>query len=169
MNHLEQVVGEWYEYNGYFVRRNIKVGKRRQGGYGGELDIVAFNPLTKHLVHVEPSLDAHSWTKREERYAKKFAAGRKYIPELFEGLAAVGEDIDQIALFLFGSKANVKSIAGGRVETAFDFFSEITADLKNKKAAQQAVPEQFPLLRTIQFSLEFGGGSPPIGMDRFIR
>jgi hypothetical protein len=26
-NHLEQLVAEWYEYQGYFVRRNIFVGK----------------------------------------------------------------------------------------------------------------------------------------------
>ena len=39
MNYLEQIVGEWYEYSGYFVRRNILVGKRSKGGYEGELDI----------------------------------------------------------------------------------------------------------------------------------
>ena len=27
-NFLEQLVTEWYEYRGYFVRRNVPVGKR---------------------------------------------------------------------------------------------------------------------------------------------
>ena len=66
MNHLEQIVGEWYEYSGYFVRRNVLVGKRSKGGYEGELDIVAFNPQTDHLVHIEPSLDADAWGRLEE-------------------------------------------------------------------------------------------------------
>lgn len=55
-NYLEQLVAEWYEYQGYFVRRNILVGKRDKGGHECELDVVAFNPETQHLVHVEPSM-----------------------------------------------------------------------------------------------------------------
>lgn len=76
MNHLEQLVAEWYEYRGYFVRRNVQVGPRTKGGYECELDVVAFHPAQNHLVHIEPSMDADSWTKREKRYAKKFSAGR---------------------------------------------------------------------------------------------
>lgn len=32
MNYLESLVAEWLEYRGYFVRRNVKVGKRQKGG-----------------------------------------------------------------------------------------------------------------------------------------
>jgi len=77
MNHLEQLVGEWYEYQGYFVRRNVWVGPRAEGGYECELDVVTFHPSINHLVHIEPSMDARSWIKREERYKKKFAPGKK--------------------------------------------------------------------------------------------
>lgn len=104
-NHLEQLVAEWYEYCGYFVRRNVHVGLRPKGGYECELDVVAFRPTDKKLVHIEPSLDADSWEHREKRYAKKFAAGKKYIPKLSEALD-VPVEIDQIALFLFASKTN---------------------------------------------------------------
>ena len=31
-NHLEELVKEFYEYNGYFVRTKIKVDKRKEGG-----------------------------------------------------------------------------------------------------------------------------------------
>ena len=85
-NYLEQLIAEWYEYKGYYVRRNLLVGKRVKGGFECELDVVAFNPKAKHLVHIEPSMDANSWAERERRYQKKFTAGRKYIPELFQGL-----------------------------------------------------------------------------------
>ena len=44
-----------------------------------ELDVVAFNPETKHLVHIEPSMDCFTWEKREKRYKQKFAAGKKDI------------------------------------------------------------------------------------------
>jgi hypothetical protein len=86
MNHLEQLVAEWYEYRGYFVRRNVQVGKRDKGGYDCELDVVAFHPEKQHLVHVEPSMDAHTWVKREERFAKKFSVGCSHIPALFKGI-----------------------------------------------------------------------------------
>ena len=84
VNFLEQLAAEWYEFNGYFVRRNVLVGRRERGGYECELDVVAFNPKERRLIQVEPSMDAHSWKKRESRFQKKFAAGRKHIPTLFE-------------------------------------------------------------------------------------
>jgi hypothetical protein len=38
-NYLEQLIAEWYEYKGYFIRQNVWVGKRARGGYECELDI----------------------------------------------------------------------------------------------------------------------------------
>ncbi len=68
VNHLEQLVSEWLQYNGYFVRVSVQVGARARGGFEGELDVVALNPVTQHLLHVECSLDALSAEKREERF-----------------------------------------------------------------------------------------------------
>jgi hypothetical protein len=154
MNHLEQLVAEWYEYQGYFVRKNIKVDPRPNGGYNCELDVVAFNPETKKIVHIEPSSDAMSWAKREERYLKKFEAGRKYIPDLFPSFEIRG-DKEQIALFLFGSKSTWSTIAGGKVQLVSELMIEICEDLSLKSVAKKAVPEQFALLRTIQLSTEY--------------
>ena len=154
MNHLEQLVSEWYEYNGYFVRRNVLVGKRPRGGYECELDVVAFHPKFGQLVQVEPSLDALSWSKREERFRKKFKAGRKYIPKLFVGVE-IPQEIEQIALFVFASNSNKKVLAEGRVAIASELYGEIVRGLRGKRVAKQAVPEQFPLLRTIQYCLEY--------------
>ncbi len=78
-NYLEQLVAEWYEYQGYFVRRNVLVGKRAKGGYKCELDVVGLHPSKQHLVHIEPSMDCHKWEKREQRFAKKFKIGTKVV------------------------------------------------------------------------------------------
>ena len=40
MNHLENLIRQYYEWQGYIVRGNIKVSKRSKGGWDGELDIV---------------------------------------------------------------------------------------------------------------------------------
>jgi hypothetical protein len=153
MNHLEQLVAEWYEYQGYFVRRNVQVGRRPKGGYDCELDVVAYNPEKKHLVHIEPSMDAHTWAKREERFAKKFKAGRDHIPALFKGLV-VPSEIEQIALLGFASNAKVKILAGRRIQTTAELFAEIVAGISGKRVAKAAIPEQYALLRTIQFASE---------------
>jgi hypothetical protein len=153
-NFLEQLVAEWYEYKGYFVRRNIAVGKRGKGGYECELDVVAFNPATAHLVHIEPSMDADSWEKRQRRFKKKFDAGRKYIPILFPGLQ-LPDEIEQIAILVSGSTFNHPTLGGGKVRIVPDLLREILEDLSDKKIASSAVPEHHALLRTLQFVVEY--------------
>ena len=154
MNYLEHLVSEWYEYQGYFVRRNVNVGRRATGGWECELDVVAFNPQTKHLVHVEPSMDASSWAERERRYKKKFEAGRKHIPKIFSGIE-IPEHIEQIALFEFASKANHETLAGGKVMLVSEFLAEIAMEIRSKKIASAAVSEQYPILRTVQFMCQY--------------
>lgn len=149
-NFLEQLTREWYEYQGYFVRQNILVGKRAKGGHDCELDIVAFHPKKKHLVHVEPSMDAASWETRESRYKKKFAAGRKYIPTLFDG-NDLPDEIEQIALLVFASTANRKTLGGGRILILDQFLAEILTTLRDVSIAKAAIPEQLTILRTLQF------------------
>lgn len=152
-NYLEQLVAEWYEFQGYFVRRNVLVGPRPQGGYECELDVVAFHPEKKHLVHIEPSHDADSWSKRELRYTKKFAAGRKYIPAIFAGLDA-DVSIEQIAILAFASTRNISRLEQGRIVLIPELLKEIFAKLKGRRLNSSAVPEQFPLIRTLQLVAE---------------
>jgi hypothetical protein len=157
-NFLEQLVAEWYEFRGYFVRRNIKVGRRAKGGFDSELDVVAFHPEHRHLVHVEPSMDAYAWNKREKRFAAKFAAGKKFIPSLFVGLTL--PQPEQIALLVFaGGDHHHTSIGGGKVMLIQDLMNEIRSDaqwgLEARSIKNQAVPEQFVILRSLQFAAQY--------------
>ena len=150
MNFLEQLLAEWFEYRGYFVRRNVRVGPRSKGGYECELDIVAFHPERKHLVHVEPSTDADSYEIRDRRYEKKFAAGRKYVPGLFTGLKIPAE-IEQYSVFHTGTRKNGREEIGGRpFKLLKEVVVEILADLKSKPMQSSAVPENLALLRLLQ-------------------
>ncbi|NBB96370.1 MAG: hypothetical protein GVY16_11615 [Planctomycetes bacterium] len=151
-NHLEQLISEWYQYQGYFVRRNVQVGKRKAGGYECELDIVAFHPQTKHLVHIEPSIDGHSWARREQRYRKKFRAGKKYIASLFKGLN-IPTTVEQIALFIAGSSGKHPTLAGGKVVIVKEILRDMACKLPG--IHERVVPEQYPLLRTIQFVAQY--------------
>jgi hypothetical protein len=153
-NHLESLVAEWYEFNGYFVRRNVKVGPRAKGGYECELDVVAFSPVKGELAHIEPSLDADTWQERERRYRKKFDAGRKYIPGLFPNIP-IPEHIDQIALLVYGGTDVSRELAGGHVVFIREFLQEVREILAGRSVSNAAVPEGFPLLRTLQFAYEY--------------
>ena len=148
-NFLEELVAEWLEYKGYIVKRNERVGRRLAGGHEGELDVVAFNPKTKHLIHVETSTDADSWENREKRFSKKFATGANYIKSLFDGLS-VPEDIDKKAVFAFGSDANHKTVGGGEVVLVEDYIIDILRELKVTSFLTRAVPEKYPILRVLQ-------------------
>ena len=153
-NHLEQLVCEWYEFQGYFVRKNVLVGKRSNGGHDTELDVVAFHPEKKHLVHLEPSLDTDSWAKREARYAKKFEAGKKHIPGLFPNLE-IPNEIEQIALFLYGSGKTHPTLGGGRVMLVSQLMTDISTALLGHSISRNMIPEQFPLIRTLLYASEY--------------
>ena len=158
-NFLEQLVAEWYEFQGYFVRRNVRVGKRPKGGHEGELDVVAFNPETKHLVHIEPSTDTDHWDIRKKRYERKFEVGRKHIPSLFRGIE-LPVNPEQIALFLYGSSKRHPEIGGGKVLLVKDFMSDIRTKLAGRSIAKAAIPEQFIILRTLQLAMNYWVEAP---------
>ena len=150
MSHLESLISEYLEWQGYLIRRNIKVGRRVRGGWEMELDVVGFHPQSGSLVHYEPSIDALSWEIRETRYKKKFEAGRKYMfTELFSWLPR-STKIRQVAVFHNHPRGR-DTIAGGELVS----IDELVAEIRTKVTAcgpmiNNAIPEQYPLLRTIQ-------------------
>ncbi|MGD8978282.1 MAG: hypothetical protein PVG91_11805 [Gammaproteobacteria bacterium] len=152
-NYLEQLAAEWYEYSGYFVRRNVPVGPRPGGGFDSELTILSVHLDQRKVVQVEPSMDAHSWEKREARFRARFDAGRRFIPDLL-GDFEPDAPIRQIALIGLGSRLNHPTIGGGEVLTLPDFLAEIIASVGKVADASGAVPQQYPILRTLQFVAE---------------
>ena len=117
-----------------------------------ELDIVGYHPRSRSLVHYEPSIDASSWEKREARYLKKFEAGKKYIhSDIFSWLPPE-TPLQQIAVFISHPKGR-DQLAGGTIVSIDELVAEIRAKVVAcGTMASNAVPEQYPLLRTIQLT-----------------
>ena len=156
INFLEALISEWLEYKGMFVRNNVFVGPREKGGYECELDVVAIDLQEKKILQYEPTMDALSWKDRERRFRKKFEAGKRYIPELFADFMKIHPDwIEQYAVLGFGSDINYSTIGGGKVLTARKLFQQILKDIHGKKLEKQAISENMPRLRTIQFILNY--------------
>lgn len=151
MSHLENLLIEYYSWQGCVVRHNEKVGSRPgRGGWEMELDVIAYDVKKGKITHLEPSLDADSWSKREARFTKKFEAGRKHIPKIFPW-APSDVKIEQVAI-LISAGATRRRLAGAEVVTIDEMISRIQEDVRAKGiASRAAISEQYPLLRTIQF------------------
>jgi hypothetical protein len=165
-NFLEQLVAEWYEFQSYFVLRNVNVGKRPNGGYASELDVVAFHPEKRRLVHVETSMDCYSWEKRQKRFAAKFRAGKKHIPDLIRGFPDLPE-IEQMVILVYGGDINHSKIGGGRLILIKDFMNQIYRGLETRKVRNAAVPEQYVILRGLQFAANYWNFQKTKEMDEF--
>ena len=152
MSHLENLIAEYYDWKGYLIKRNIKVGKLNHGGWEMELDVIAFNPHTSHLIHLEPSIDAHPWAMREKRFTKKFTAAKKYIfSEVFTWLDPTTE-VEQVAVLVSHPKGR-DSLAGGKIISIDELLAQIREQVVLRGiVAKNAIPEKYPLLRTLQLA-----------------
>ncbi len=153
MDYLEQLVSEWYEYQGYFVRRDLWVGLESDGSYECELDVVAYHPTKNHLVQVEPCLDLLDWEERESHFRLKFNAGKKYLHRLFG--CEPSPSLEQIALVVFMGDEPRDTVAGSRVVHVRELLTEIFETLAPFSISSYLIPEQWPLLRTLQLVAEF--------------
>jgi len=150
MNFLEQIAAEWYEYNGHFVRANIHFGKLNSGGWKGEIDVIAFDPKTKTLIHIETSTDAISWKERKTNFLRKFRDADTQYHDLFR---LDYDHLQRIAIVGFGkSKKFIDFGDNIQVKTIPEFFKEIRADISTHNPLKNAIPERYPLLRAIQFA-----------------
>jgi hypothetical protein len=155
LNFLEQLAAEWYEYSGYFVRTNIRTRKRDKGGWDMELDVLAYMPSTKELLHIEPSGDADSWAERKNRYLKK-----KFILTKEEYIKIIEADVSSIRRIAIVGQTRTTTTdlnwgEGIVVVLIPDFIKTITSTLKGRNPMSESVPEGFPILRSMQMALHY--------------
>ncbi len=158
MNHLEQIVAEWLQYNGYFVRCSVPVGPRPRGGFEGELDVVGVNIVRSHMIHVECSLDADSKAIREKRFSAKFERGRRFKDSVFPGLT-LPEDFEQVVVHQFPNKG-MRIVGGAQLISVWELVHEIHVGLKKTSPASGAVSSNLPLLRTLQLAADCARREP---------
>ncbi|MCC6738220.1 MAG: hypothetical protein IT452_04180 [Planctomycetia bacterium] len=82
MNFLEQLAAEYFSLAGYFVRTNVKFGRRSRGGFAGEADVLAVRMGGRDLVHLETSMDALTWRARFSRFERKFGSASRHYAEM---------------------------------------------------------------------------------------
>ena len=146
MNHLEEIIREYYKYIGYFVKTNIKFGKRVTGGYSGEVDVIAYKPNEEKLVHIECSQAALSDKALVNEAQKKFP---NYINYKSEFKLEIKENYK---IFIVGQSSISKQalMPEGVEHISIKQFMKEVYDSIPENFTHQAVPEVYPLLRTIQ-------------------
>lgn len=154
MNFLEQIAAEWYDTKGYFVRTNTKANRRPNGGWDNELDVLAYSPGQKHLVHVESSWDADTWAEREQRFTtRKFVFSHEQY-EAFVGAVIVS--VQRRAIVGTSQRPPTTSWADGiEVCTVPQFIQEVAAGLRGRHPLRDVIPETSPCLRAMQFLLAY--------------
>ena len=120
------------------------------------MDVVAFHPQNKVLVHVETSTDSLSWEKRKSHFESKFGRAQKHYSELFH---FEYDEVEKIAIV--GLRSTIPNgVSFGKdvvIKTGPEFMSEITEYLKEKSPLKQTVPEHWPLIRLLQISAFYRG------------
>jgi hypothetical protein len=168
MNFLEQLVAEWYQYEGYLVRTNIRFGRNPngRGGNVGEMDVIAYEPTRQDFIHIETSGDFMSWPERKRRFEKKFSDARKYYQDVFSfkqtnmrprQIAIVGHNKTPSSNRIAWRSSAPNNSPWGSLEIEVvhipKFIQRINEQLKNKNPVEEAVPETYPLLRAIQYGV----------------
>ena len=156
MTFLGQLVAEWYEYEGHFVRSNVKARKRAKGGFDVELDVLAYDLSDNTLLHVETSGDADSWTERKRRFlTKKFILTRKEYESI---IGCKVNKIRKIAIVGYARSTKANLNWGQDIEVVLipGFMKQIAERLCSQHPTHEAVPEGFPLLRAMQTVLAYG-------------
>jgi hypothetical protein len=149
-NHLETLIAQFYDWKGWVVRKNVKVGRRERGGYAGELDVVVYDPTTGNVIHYEPSTDATTWDKRAAKYARKFKMGRDHIAKEVMPWLKPGFELEQIAVF-FQVPEHRRDFQGAKAISIDELVKMIRDEIQKRgRVGKNAIPEQYDLLRTIQ-------------------
>ncbi|HEU4475287.1 MAG TPA: hypothetical protein VFR71_01135 [Methyloceanibacter sp.] len=150
MNHLEQLVAEWLQYNDYFVRSSVPVGPRDQGGFEGELDVIAYHFARNHLLHVECSLDALSMPNGNPSLSLSSTEGVSTSRDVFRKVSGDLDLPEPEQIVVLQLQAEVREIGGARLVTVREFVHEVYEGLKGKTPQSKAVPSNLPLLRILQ-------------------
>ena len=152
-NVLEELAKEYYEYiKEYFVRTNIRFDKRKEkGGYKGEIDILAYVPNERKLIHLECSMSADRNDAGFKKAEEKFPDNLDY-KNLYPDNTLNIEKVEKIFILKQTKERNDVKMPEGKKPMnlgAFirEIYNSINTDIMNK-----IIPEAYPLVRTMQLA-----------------
>lgn len=151
MNYLEELVAEYEVYlEKNFIRRNIQIIKENRKG---EMDVLSYNIQNNVITHYETSSHFSNWEGEFKKFKKKFDWKDKTYYKILRlkqkckikkiAITSFAKKENQEVNDLFFKKTNAKLFS-------VPVFIKIVRDEVKKIVHPITVPEQFPILRTIQ-------------------
>lgn len=149
MNYLEQLTAEWYSYKGYLVRTNVRC--KRSDKPKSEMDVLAYEPESQILVHIETTSYQGNVKADEKNFARKFDVAQNYYSDLRIPI----KDVKKRAIIGWakGGSRKKMNIPGVDITSIGEFFTEIAKTLGEKDPFKKVISESWPLLRTVQLLL----------------
>jgi len=157
MNFLEELVAEYEEYiKGNIIIKNIPV---RDKNGRGEIDVLSYNPTENTLTHYETSSHFSNWNNEYEKFKKKFRWGDKIYKNVFK---IESSKIKKVAMTGWGKKEDDKKAdifykqTGAKIVFVPVFIKEITYEIRKINPSKKSIPEKYPLLRAMQYTIWLG-------------
>ncbi len=152
-NFLEELVAEWYEYNGHFVRRNVWYGNGPKGGRKGDMDVLAFNPKRKVFVHVEADGSSDKLSIVLKRLGNKFGTATSHYAQFVRGFKVEKAAVVTAVAAIKKNCKLPKNMNAVTIMTCSELTVKIIKVLKGKNPNNAVIPESWPLLRAIQLAI----------------
>ena len=158
MNFLEQLVAEWYEFLGFFVRTNARGPTPSAGGFT-ELDVLVLKATEKELIHIETSGSAESWESLKKRTIKKFRYSQKDYEKLsgIKGVRVLKQAIMGLSYNPRWSDEELRE-EGIKVIPNQRFINEVCNGILERVPRGRIVPDSFPILKAFHVCLLFYKG-----------
>ncbi|MSQ11415.1 MAG: hypothetical protein EXR48_01750 [Dehalococcoidia bacterium] len=155
MSFLVSLAAEWYAYyHRCAVWTHTKFGPMPASGLTGELEVVAFNPWTRVLTHIETFPVPNTWQEHRLRVAQRFHDSRDFLKDLF-ALDVVR--VDRLAVIAVKEPLTPAGLLEGvDVKTVPALVNLIAVVLAGQHPVDEAVPESYPLLRAMQLGAHYG-------------
>jgi len=144
MNVFEELAAEWYEFQGYCVRKNVTYGKGRSGGIGIEMDLIACR-LGSDPVHLESTVT--SGPTAIEKLKKHFTEAKEAYREV---LNVAPCKVKQKAIVFSAKDRSKLEDDGVEVMSKDEFMKTIVEAMEKKNLSTDSVPHSLPLLRVVQ-------------------
>ena len=166
VNFREQLIAEWYELRGYFVRTNEKWPNRRRNE--GDMDVLALCPETRNLIHIEIASSEGKKGQWVRKTKEKFNSDDSFYMENFHV-----DSVKRVAIVGSGWAANdaaVKELKDHNItlQSLGQIYEEIGKKITDDwwPERDKSIPETLPILKGIQYALRYRLGACQQGKDR---
>lgn len=152
---LLQLACEYYQFMGFFIRRNLKFGEFKLSENSGEIELLAYNYKENILFHFETAQEVGTWDNKIAKLTKKFNEAELYYSDYVNTTDIQIQRVSVIGTGE-GSIENIKQFekkTRSKLLNIKEFLKHIKVEVMKHDPYKELMPEGYPLLRAIQLAI----------------